>query len=132
MFSQDRTALAACCEGKRGEDYVFTREDGKRVVDFRKTWRNACVAAGVPDLLVHDLRRTGARNLRRAGVSEGVIMKIGGWKTRSMFDRYNIVDQKDMRDAMVLLENSPRTAPVQPANGATPVAPKPDNPVRLN
>jgi len=59
-------------------------------------------------------------------------MKIGGWKTRSMFDSYSIVDQKDMRDAMVLLENSPRTAPVQPANGATPVAPKPDNPVRLN
>jgi integrase len=38
---------------------------------------------GVPNLLFHDLRRTAARNYRRAGVAEGVIMKIGGWKPAS-------------------------------------------------
>jgi hypothetical protein len=55
-------------------------------------------------LLFHDLRRTGARNLRRAGVAEGVIQKIGGWKTRSVFERYVIVDQRDIADAMRKLE----------------------------
>ena len=64
----------------------------------------ACEAAKVPGLLFHDLRRTAVRNLRRAGVAEGVIMKIGGWKTRSVFERYAIVSQSDIRDAMAKLE----------------------------
>jgi hypothetical protein len=45
-----------------------------------------------------------ARNLRRAGVSEGVIMRIGGWRTRSVFERYNIVSQADIVDALEKLE----------------------------
>jgi hypothetical protein len=49
-------------------------------------------------------RRSSARNLRRAGVAEGVIMKIGGWKTRSVFERYAIVSQTDICAAMTSLE----------------------------
>lgn len=96
--------LACCVSGKGADEYVFTRADGKRVKDFREQWRNACVTAGVPNLLFHDLRRTAARNLRRAGVAEGVIMKIGGWRTRSVFERYAIVAQSDIKDAMLKLE----------------------------
>ena len=55
-------------------------------------------------LLFHDLRRTAARNLRRAGVTEGVIMKIGGWRTRSVFERYAIVTQSDVADAVKKLQ----------------------------
>jgi integrase len=110
--------VKACCEHKSGDEYIFTRPDGKPVKDFRSSWRNACVAAGVPNLKVHDLRRTGARNLRRAGVDRDIIMRIGGWKTDSVFRRYNIVDEADLRDAMQKLENSQRTAKVSTENDA--------------
>ena len=122
--------LVECVRGKQPERYVFTRSSGKPIRDFRWTWWRACVRAGVgrifcpscdraldgrhcpkcktrsryKGLLFHDLRRTGARNLRRSGVAEGVIMKIGGWKTRSVFERYNIVSESDLTDAMRKLE----------------------------
>ena len=96
--------LAQCLGGKRAEDFVFTRSNGKPVRDFRKAWRNLCATAGVPGLLFHDMRRTAARNFRRAGVAEGVIMRVGGWRTRSVFERYNIISQTDIHDALQKLE----------------------------
>ena len=101
--------------------YVF-HDDGKKIGDFRKAWQTACVAAGLgvfvkkeqtegdakekrqrkkyDGLIIHDLRRCAARNLSRAGVSEVVAMKITGHKTASMYRRYRIIDEREIREAL--------------------------------
>jgi integrase len=99
--------LRHCVDGKRPEDYVFTRGD-KPIRDFRTSWENLCTAAGVPSLLFHDLRRSAARNLRAAGIPEEIIMRIAGWKTSNVFKRYAIVDQVDVRLALQQLERARR------------------------
>lgn len=96
--------VRACVMGKKANDLVFTRPDGSAPGDFRRAWANACAAAGVPGLLFHDLRRTGARNMRRLGIAENVAMKIGGWKTPSVFRRYDIVSEDDLIEASRKIE----------------------------
>jgi hypothetical protein len=46
------------------------------------------------------MRRSAAKLLHESGIHEKLIMDIGGWKTRSMFDRYTITDPEAMRRAM--------------------------------
>jgi hypothetical protein len=50
-----------------------------------------------------DFRRTAVRNLVRAGVSQKVAMELTGHLTPSVFDRYNITDDRDRRDAVAKL-----------------------------
>ena len=85
--------------------YVFFGKNGGRIVDFRKAWKAACKKAGVNESLIfHDLRRSAARNMRRAFVAEATIMKIAGWKTANMFRRYDIQDGRDIQRAAEIME----------------------------
>ena len=79
--------------------YVFHR-GSRRIGDFRKVWATACTKAGAEGRLVHDLRRTAARDYRRAGVDTKVIMRLCGWETDSMFSRYNIVNEVDLSESV--------------------------------
>jgi integrase len=114
-------------EAKQGK--VF---DG---TNLRKEWMKACDACGLgtttevedrpydpiySGLTLHDLRRSAVRNLRTAGVSEKEAMKISGHKTRSGFDRYNIVSTNDVKDAMRKVELAALNEPRKPAASVKP------------
>jgi integrase len=96
--------LVECVRGKGPEDRVFTWHDGREVRDFRGLWTKITEAAGLSGLLIHDLRRSAVRNMVRNGIPEVVCMRISGHKTRSVFDRYNIVSETDLADAARKIE----------------------------
>jgi integrase len=82
--------------------WVFHRA-GRPIQYFRRTWIRACRLAGLPGRLPHDFRRTAVRNLERAGVPRSVAMKLTGHKTESIYRRYAIVAEQDLKDGVAKL-----------------------------
>lgn len=83
--------------------FIFHRL-GEPIREFRKSWATACRLAGVRRLF-HDLRRSACRNMVAAGVAQVTAMQLSGHKTDSMFRRYAIVAENDMRAALRMTQS---------------------------
>ena len=95
--------------------YVFfwfdlrSDKNGKRIQRFDDQWNSAVEALGKElkrrhyepiDLTVHDLRRSAHYQMRKAGVDARTRRAIMGHKTGSMDDRYTIIDNGALADAV--------------------------------
>lgn len=94
--------------------YVFHRKSQQvKEALIRLCWYRACVEKGYmaaqhkkgQRLLIHDFRRSMARNMDEIGVSQKTIMDRGGWRNPSMFLRYRIGSNDDQARANEKLEN---------------------------
>jgi hypothetical protein len=65
-------------------------------------------------------------------VHEKTIMKIGAWKTRSVFDRYNLVDEKDLADAAAKLDRKAQRRKRHSGGTVPPETPANDKTSRVN
>ena len=100
---------------------VFHR-NGTPVKSFRKAWETACEAIGQPNLVPHDMRRSATRNFRKAGLSENEGMAMTGHKTNSVYRRYDIIDEEDLKESMEKVQRflkaqprGPKVAPIRKA-----------------
>jgi hypothetical protein len=89
---------------------------GRPMGDWRKRWDRACLRAGYATQDA-ETKKISAHKLRydtRARVPERVAMEITGHKTRSAFDRYNIVSERISRTPGPDSQPTSRSSPPPP------------------
>jgi hypothetical protein len=102
---------ALCCDSGLGRMVcpeccpTIAVDDEGKCPKCSQAWKSQSRYVG---LLFHDLRRSAVRNMVRRGVPETVAMKISGHKTRSVFDRYDVTSERDLREAARMIESHNR------------------------
>jgi integrase len=104
LFERRKAARRSEVAGVVMMSALIFHRNAKPIREFRKTWTTACRLAGVRRLF-HDLRRSACRNMVAAGVAQVTAMQLSGHKTDSMFRRYAIVAENDMRAALRMTQN---------------------------
>jgi integrase len=104
LTTRVRTVLDALPRGLPTTPLFRNPRTGEAWQDIRKAFRRARKAAGLDGVWFHDLRRSFVTRTRRLGVPESVVMRMSGHRTRAVFDRYNIVSEDDLRDAVRRIE----------------------------
>ena len=100
-----RTIIERRLQSRRFDCPLIFHRSGRKMGPFRDRWRSALNAAGLPpSRLFHDLRRSAVRTLIRSGVDPTIAMKVSGHKTRSMLDRYNIIEETETAAALQTAE----------------------------
>jgi len=96
---------------RRGE-HVLRRDDGSPCTyrELRSWLREVQEAAKVETAGVHALRHTFATNLLEAGVQPQVVMKLGGWSSLKMVERYTHVVDRHTSAAIDALNQLRKTA----------------------
>ena len=75
-------------KGRSPSDFVFCREEGRRILCLKEAFKRACKKAGITDFRFHDLRHTAASLLAAGGCDLITLQNILGHKSLSMTQRY--------------------------------------------
>ncbi len=79
--------------------WLFPNDKGDPTTHLWFDWDRARKAAGLPQRIFHDFRRTAVRNLERAGVPRSAAKLLVGHKTDAMYSRYAIAEEGMLTEA---------------------------------
>ena len=114
-------------ENSKDNPYVFANpKTGKPYRDIKTSYSKAVKKIGLEGFTFHMLRHTWCSRMCELGVDEATIMEIGGWKTRSMINRYAHPSMDHKREALEKLNKVPLILPLveedkHPSKSTTPL-----------